>query len=162
LTAVVLRKSGNLYGSAREVIQGLQRFPGHLQLRIEMARIYFLLGKLPESKAQIDVVLNQEPNHLHALYLDGLIFIKKGLFEEAEFRLQNVLGMKKVSVSLLPALHNNLGLAIESIALSQKNQNPEIAKKRFQEALDHYNKALSYNSDSPLYKKNKERVSLQL
>jgi len=163
LTAVALRKSGNLYGAAREIIQGINRYPQNVQFRIEMARVYFLLSKFPEARAQLDVALKLHPNHLHAMYLDGLIFIKQGRYEEAEFRLKNVLGMKSLSVSLLPPLHNNLGLVLERLGeISLKSSDRDNAVLRFKESEDHYKKALSYNSEHPVYRRNLARVSLHL
>ena len=163
LTAVILRKSGNLYGAAREIIAGLARFPDDVPLRMEMSRVYFLLGKYPQARLQLDLILKSDPYNIHAIYLDGLIFIKERRFDEAEFRLSNVLGMKAVPFYLLPSLHNNLGFVLENIAsVNVQNGDAAGAKIKYREAMDHYSKALSYSPDNKIYMENKNRISSHL
>jgi tetratricopeptide (TPR) repeat protein len=159
-TGVILRKSGNLYGAANEIIQGIAKFPDNSGLRLEMTRIYFLLEKLPEARSQLDVVLQKDPNNINAIYLDGLIFIKQARYEEAEFRLKNVMGMKELPASIAPSLHNNLGLSLERMGLVIQQKGDKVqAKAKFQEALENYNKALGYSPDHPIYNRNKARIS---
>ncbi len=118
------------YGAAlRTVAGGLRVSSENTALRMEAARINYKLKRYGATRRHIQVVLKTDPNNFEAIVLDGLIFLRTGRYENAEFRFRNALTLKPTNSGALADLYNNLGYAMESRgdAARRKRENSKAA-----------------------------------
>ena len=138
----------------------IQRSANSVPLRLEIAATYYSTGNYTAARTHLEKVLSLEPGNFHAIYMDGLIFLRKGEFTSAEFRLRNALDLKPKSERELINLYVNLGLALERSGdqLAARGQ-PGQASAKFREAARFYNYALRLDADNVVARTNRERIN---
>ena len=95
---------------ARKAMRKIGRSPA---LVLEIAAVYYELKSYPKARAQVQRVLELDPQNYYAFYLDGLLFLQEGRYELAEFRLRNALALRPQHREDLKLVYNNLALALE-------------------------------------------------
>lgn len=157
--ATALRRAGR-YGDAVAAAEaGLRATGENIALRLEAASASYAAGRYDAARRHVEKVIAQDQNNFPALYLDGLIFLRQGNFENAEFRLRNALTARPRVRRDLANAYINLGFAIENQADAlQRAGKAAEAVGRYREALEFYDFALETDASSSLARQNRERV----
>ena len=136
------------------------------ELNLEIAIIYYELNNKPYARDYIQKTLATDPSNYHAIYLDGLIYLKDKQVDIAEFRFRNALALKPIDKNLLIALYNNLALCLEikaEILLSQNKTNNteeiQTSKSFIKESQILYKKAKNILPESNIVTTNLERIN---
>ncbi len=157
----VMRKSGRLLESIRIARLGLAQHGENLPLRLELARSLYKVGQYVPARQMLDRILIADPKNFDAFYLDGLIYLRQGNYETAEFRLRNAVQYRPSDRNQLKDLYNNLGVALEKNGdriLSQGNKQQAMAV--YNDAKSQYETARDSGSDTAV--KNLERLSQKM
>ena len=155
LLAAVYRKAGNPGKALNHIRNVLKRFPDSVPLRMETALAYAALGNAGAARTHIQKVLSINPNHFGAIYLDGLLYLKAGDLENAEFRLRNAARLGTPDPQLKFALLNNLGLTLSLLAERSDGQRKESYLSRARQYLQ---QAAQINPGHPALKANMARL----
>lgn len=159
--AALYRSAGNPAAAVQAAAAGIRAMGDRPELRMEIAGAYYSMGRYPEARQHLDKALQQAPNDFHAIYLDGLIFLREGKFENAEFRLRHAMNIKTKNRSDMAKLYINLGFALERQADAMAARGGEHAtesKAVYKEASDFYRYALELESGNSLARGNLARV----
>jgi hypothetical protein len=83
LLGLVYFKLG-MFGRSVQIYRGLvERFPGDVTLRVNLAMVYFKAGQLKEAEAELQEALQRSPDHEKAHRYLGLVLVRKGEREQA-------------------------------------------------------------------------------
>lgn len=83
---------GNWAQAEERTRELVRKQPEDLDLKLELARILFIRGKLSQALGQVHDLLDHDPNWPQALYLLGRIYAAKGDFEAAIQTYKKILG----------------------------------------------------------------------
>jgi len=109
----LLRKTGHHRRALSYAAGSMARHGENVHLRLEMARANYLLGRHREARRHLDILMRKDRKNSDAVFLDGLIFLRQGNFDIAEFRFRHALSLKPKNRIVLADLYNNLGFALE-------------------------------------------------
>src|SRR5262245_62735420 len=76
--AKAYHEEGRVAEAASTCEHGIKRHPGYLSARVLAGRIYFDMGRLPESREEMEGVLAQAPDNLVARRILALISLEEG------------------------------------------------------------------------------------
>jgi len=139
LIAAAQRSLGRLPVAEQVLIRSVTLNPNHVDVRHELARLYYDTRRYEGARQQIARILTLNPSHQGAIYLDGLIYMREGNFENAEFRFNHMIQLGQMSPGLAADVLNNLGYCYEQKSL--KAEGP-ARSDLIRKALDHYEQAL--------------------
>lgn len=98
-----------------EARQRVERYPNDLQLRYELGRLYFDLGRTTEAIGEFQRAQNQPHVRLQALYHLGQCFARRRMFDLAVRTFENALREKPVFDDEKKELIYALGTALEGL-----------------------------------------------
>lgn len=157
----ILKDEGRIGAAIRMLTNGVNRFPDHAALRIELAVIMVEQQRYNIARNHIDRLLESHPNHFQAVYLDGLLFLKEEKFDFAEFRFRHAEYLPGPA-NLRANLYNNLGWVLEQKARPLRDEgNFSQATEMVQEAANLYRKALEVDSGHEQARINQRRLNSQ-
>lgn len=163
LFASILRKSGHFYDAIRVARSVLDAGTENLPLRMELARSLYRVGQYAPARQQVEKILQSQSNNYDAIALDGLIFLRQGNLENAEFRLSNALTLTPGDNPDRQHILNNLGFVLEKTGdryLAQGDKQHSVASYR--EAQKRYNEAKNAGPVLELINRNLERIAQKL
>ena len=140
------------------LINGIVRHKGDARLRMELAQVYYSLGKYFPARQQLERILQANANYFDALYLDGMIFLREGKYENAEFRLNQALNQKPRNKRVLASLYNNLGMALERSGDTYRQTEKGRSDFYYKNAEDNYGFALKVDPNHPTAGANRDRI----
>ncbi|MCY3412213.1 MAG: tetratricopeptide repeat protein [Candidatus Heimdallarchaeota archaeon] len=117
-----------------------------IDLYLQKAREYRTEEKPKKAISNYKKVLEIDPDHLEALYEMGELLKKQGELEEARecfLKIKSIDPEYKDSKDLLQQIDDAL------IALYTNDGNENLKKKKYQDAINLYNKALDINPNNP-------------
>ncbi len=134
-----------------------------LPLQMEVARSFYLARNYPAAQKTVDDIIALDVNYFEAIYMDGLLYLRKNKFESAEFRLKQALQYAPINSPVRDDLMNNLGYSIEQNAIvALKNGDAQKATAMFQEAVKYYKDALRLNKNNARASFNLKRVEKRI
>ncbi|MBE7438449.1 MAG: tetratricopeptide repeat protein [Spirochaetales bacterium] len=158
LLAAAHRILMRLPAAEQVLIRSITLHPNHADLRHELARIYYDTRRYEAARQQIARILTLSPSHQGAIYLDGLIYMREGNYENAEFRFNHMIQLGQMAPALAADVLNNLGYCYEQRGLkAEGGDRLEFVRK----ALDHYDQALRAVPGHGPATANKARLKLQ-
>ena len=140
------------------LINGIVRHKGDVRLRMELAQVYYSVGKFAPARQQLERIFQTRANYFDALYLDGMIFLREGKYENAEFRLKQALEQKPRNKKVLASLYNNLGMALERSGDTYRQTQKERAAFYYKNAESNFGYALSVDASHPTAAANRDRI----
>lgn len=153
----VLHREKEDFPRAAEILKRTAgRFPQDPWVRFELASTYFLQKNYAPARQQIEAVLAKNPNFFPAVYLDGLIYLAEGSYENADFRFRNAARIRMTDKEWTKRLYNNMGLVNERLAsqaVDQKTREEKIALAR-----EYFRKAQDLDGGYAIARANLERV----
>ncbi len=162
LKAALQRRQGRYWSAISTAQKGVQVFGEKAPLRLEIASAYYSMNRFVRARLHLQKVLELEPHNFYATYLDGLIFLKQGRYELAEFRLRNALELEIEEAEDLADLYNNLGVVLERRAWQyRKAKNFAEFNRALKEALRYYNFSLAVKPEGIVAKNNQSRLQIQ-
>lgn len=140
------------------LINGIVAHKGDSRLRMELAQVYYSLGNFVPARQQLERILQSNSNYFDALYLDGMIFLREGKYENAEIRLNQALAQKPRNKQVLASLYNNLGMALERNGDAYLPTEKSRASYYYENAEKNYGFALKVDPDHPTAAANRDRI----
>ncbi|MCB1306751.1 MAG: tetratricopeptide repeat protein [Leptospiraceae bacterium] len=160
MLAGIWRRQNKPYQTIEVARRGIAAAGDHVMLRLEIASAYFMLNRYANAREHIRQALALDSHNVHAIYLDGLIFLKQGSFENASFRFQSALDRAdQLNRNELVNLYINMGFAHEKMGdgLIQANDRAQgIA--RYRDAIRYYNYALRIDPQNEIAPNSIKRV----
>lgn len=158
----VLKSKGYYKHSIETFYKALENDNTSLELLLEIADAYFLMGETEHSISYLEQILDKNPSHIGALKLLKKIFISKNAFAQAEQTAKNIYSISKSTNDLVEILRllNKQKRFQEVLALDIEKYSPDVLyelayAKLFLncpiEAEELINKALAENSDNSKY-----------
>lgn len=89
--ARLLREKGLLESAEQELAEALKLDAENVDIRLDMANLHLLMGKIEAAKETIDAVIKEEPKHRRAMLLRGIALYKMDMLDEAQAALQETL-----------------------------------------------------------------------
>mmetsp|Transcript_88247 Transcript_88247/g.248423 ORF Transcript_88247/g.248423 Transcript_88247/m.248423 type:complete len:950 (-) Transcript_88247:100-2949(-) len=143
-----LKAAGDWRGAAEKYYEALRMDPGLYAAQYNLGALYLLVGDLQRALEHTERAYNVEPRSADAMHNLGEICRAQGLFETA-------VQWYRAALRFNPnceTTHSNLCVALISLGLQVKPQDPKGAIKCYQEALVHsptsasayYNLGVSY------------------
>ncbi|MCB1171123.1 MAG: tetratricopeptide repeat protein [Leptospiraceae bacterium] len=151
LLAAVYRRSGQPVKALAHIRDVIGKFPDSDDIRWEAALSYLALDRVEAARTHVSKILSGNPSHFGALYLDGVLYLKAGDLENAEFRLRNAARVGTPDQNLQFGLLNNLGLTLSLLATRATGERREDYLKRAREYLQ---KAAEIRPNDPALKRN--------
>lgn len=151
LLAAVFRRSGQPAKSLAHIRDNIGKHPDSVQIRWEAALAYIALDRVEPARIHVSKILSVDPNHFRALYLDGVLYLKAGDLENAEFRLRNAARIGTSDKRLQFGLLNNLGLTLSLLAARTDGARRAAYIEQAREYLE---KAAEIRPDDPALKRN--------
>ena len=151
LLAAVSRRSGQPQKSLAHIRDVIRKYPDSNQIRWEAALAYMALDSVAPARTHVSKILSSEPNHFRALYLDGVLYLKAGDLENAEFRLRNAARVGTSDKNLQFGLLNNLGLTLSLLA---SRSDGERRSEYIKQAREYFEKASQIRPDDAALKRN--------
>ncbi len=140
--ASVLRAGGRTTEALAAARRALADSRDSVTARLEMVRIHYAAGQLERAREQVGVILKAQPKNAEAVMMDGLIFLRQGKLDNAEFRLQQALHLKPNTRELLAQTYTNLGMCYELRARRLPPDQAKAAKQYAEDAARYYRYAL--------------------
>lgn len=142
LYMAILQREKGQPGKAIDILKrGAGRFPQDPWVRYELAATYFLQGNHKVARQQLEAVLTKSPNFFPAVYLDGVIYMADGDYENADFRFRNASRVRMTDREWTKRLYNNMGIVNEHLAASAtdaktRSEKLALARESFKKAID--------------------------
>lgn len=156
--ASLYRKTGRAGYGAEILRPALVKDPENQAFLLEMARLLYHSGQLPAARKITERLIQKDRNHFDAVTLDGLIFLRQGNFENADFRFRHAMTLQAPDARAAGELYNNAGVAAEKggdVLLAQGKK--KEAQARYAEASGLFEKAIKGGVTGA--EKNRERAS---
>ena len=138
MLAGLLRGMKRYAQAARSAALGIRRVGENVSLRREIALNYYMLGNFRLARYHLDLALARGKNNIEIVYLDGLLFLRQGKLDSADFRLRHALDLKPDNTALLADIYNNLGLIAELRGDAVRASRKKRAAKLYAEARRYY------------------------
>ena len=151
LLAAVYRRSGQPKKALAHIRDVIRKYPDSIQIRWEAALSYMALESVAPARTHVSKILSSDPNHFGALYLDGVLYLKAGDLENAEFRLRNAARIGTSDKNLQFGLLNNLGLTLSLLAARTDGSRRDAYLEQAREYLE---KASELRPNDPALKRN--------
>ncbi len=120
-----LASVGRAQEGEAKLAEGRQKLPDTIELRKALADVHLAAARLPEAKAELENVLERDPNDLYALFNMGVTLRRMARYDEAQAIFDKVSGIDK----------NYPGLALERGVLFETSGQAQRALEMYQEAL---------------------------
>ena len=159
MLAGIFRRQGRTDQAIRIAQTGLRQAGDNLDLRLELAAAYYAANRLTEARAQLERALALDAQNFHAIYLDGMIFLRQARYDNARFRFMNALNLEQLPRADLVGLYVNMGFALERLgdaALEEGQRGQAVSQWR--EAVRYYQYALRLDPQNGQARENLNRV----
>lgn len=165
MLASMYRTQGDYNKSVKMVQKAVDGDADNVGYNLEKVRILYLMKKYDDARGVLERILSAHADSSEAVYLDGLIFMRQGRWDNAVFRFRQALKLIRNPghVNFLADLYNNLGFSQEKSADAMKaSGNEKRAKRLYRDAMDSYKNALKINSIHATAVTNRNRIKGKL
>ncbi len=162
IRARVLRARKKPYQAVVILSKAIQKFGDIPELLLSLAFAFYESKQYRKANFYLRKLLIKQPQNFYAVYLDGILLLKKGKFDSAEFRLKNALAIRPITPKDLVLIYNHLGIVAERDAARKEIEgSQQVASKRYDEANRYYVYALSIDPNESQVLANQKRLSLR-
>lgn len=157
LYMAILQREKGQPGRAVEILKrGAGKFPQDPWVRYELAATYFSQGNHKVARQQLEAVLTKSPNFFPAVYLDGVIYLADGDYENADFRFRNATRIRMTDREWTKRLYNNLGIVNEHLAAAAGDA--KVSAEKISLARDYFKKAIELDGGYSIARGNLDRL----